>query len=279
MTLNLTTTSWVLGVFLSLALFTLIITVRAWRESKRSPYFFLRREAEQRMLQYGSSSIALIMIAGAVFFYSYTPSADNTIRMALFESIKPDYNEALAMIESLDDSEATSEVELIEVEPIVAVETDVQVTERPVMFSNLLMDAVAPIKITTNDLPVKYSQQFEATEVLKMGTGFGEIAFSDEINEFYEAINPDRVFPARFFTLYATFVYEDMVDGMEWAWVWRHNGEVIDGGTEVWAYGEDGPGYVYLEDGFSAGEYSVQIWVNEEMMSDANVIVTSAASR
>jgi hypothetical protein len=34
-----------------------------------------------------------------------------------------------------------------------------------------------------------------------------------------------------------------MADGMVERGVWRHNGEVIDG-NELWAYGDDAPGYI-----------------------------------
>ncbi|MBK7180127.1 MAG: hypothetical protein IPH82_23580 [Chloroflexi bacterium] len=47
-------------------------------------------------------------------------------------------------------------------------------------------------------------------------------------------------------TLYATFDYSEMEDGMAWAWVWRHNGEVLEGGNELWDYGNEGPGFIYL---------------------------------
>jgi hypothetical protein len=66
---------------------------------------------------------------------------------------------------------------------------------------------------------------------------------------------------------------------MEWAWVWRHNGKVVSGGNELWNYGDDGPGYVYLnpEEGFQAGEYKVEVWVNSELLTSSTLVINNAA--
>ena len=71
-----------------------------------------------------------------------------------------------------------------------------------------------------------------------------------------------------------------MVDGMSWSWVWRRNGAVIDGGNQIWAYGDSGPGYVYLrpEEGFDLGEYSLEVWVNGEIMALSDFMVTDSVS-
>ena len=67
---------------------------------------------------------------------------------------------------------------------------------------------------------------------------------------------------------------------MEWAWVWRHNGKVIDGGNELWVYGDDGPGYIFLdpEEGFQEGRYSLEIWVNGELLGQAAANMNDAAA-
>jgi hypothetical protein len=69
------------------------------------------------------------------------------------------------------------------------------------------------------------------------------------------------------------------VDGLAWAWVWRHNGKVIDGGNELWAYGDEGPGYIYLspEEGFLEGNYTLEIWVNGQLLSQGVALMNDAA--
>ena len=36
--------------------------------------------------------------------------------------------------------------------------------------------------------------------------------------------HPRQLFAEGFYTLYATFDYEGLEDGMVWSWVWRHDG-------------------------------------------------------
>lgn len=110
-------------------------------------------------------------------------------------------------------------------------------------------------------------------------TDLGTLVFSTEVTTDYDAIDPSRIFGEGSYTLYATFDYTDMVDGMEWAWVWRHNGKVIDGGNELWAYGDEGPGYIYLspEEGFLEGQYSLEIWVNGELLNQGTALMNNAA--
>ena len=144
------TTSWIMAGFLALATFTLTITVRAWRESKRSPYFFLRRQAEQKMLQYGSSSIVLIMVAGAIALFAQTPSTDNITRMAMLESVKPALADALAMAETVETESAS-----INISPAMVAEANAQLA-----VIETAADTITPVRIATNDLPAEYSQQF-----------------------------------------------------------------------------------------------------------------------
>jgi hypothetical protein len=126
-------------------------------------------------------------------------------------------------------------------------------------------------------LPPEYDQ-FEPTAEMTDDTELGSMFFSTEIDDRYEAVEPGRRFAKGFYTVYATFSYEGMADGMEWAWVWRHNGAVIDGGNELWAYGDDGPGYVYLdpEAGFQLGSYSLEVWVNGQMLTQGTIEIVEA---
>jgi hypothetical protein len=67
---------------------------------------------------------------------------------------------------------------------------------------------------------------------------------------------------------------------MVWSWIWRQDGQVIDGGNELWAYGDDGPGYIYLspEEGFGEGTYTLEIWVNDQLMGQASATMNDAAA-
>jgi hypothetical protein len=64
---------------------------------------------------------------------------------------------------------------------------------------------------------------------------------------------------------------------MEWAWVWRRNGDVVNGGNELWNYGVDGPGWIYYEppEGYEPGEYTLEVWINRELFQRAGFTVES----
>ena len=128
-------------------------------------------------------------------------------------------------------------------------------------------------------LPAEFSK-IEAEVDVSESTEIGTILFSTDITDNYQAVNPLQRFSVGFFTLYATFDYLEMADDMTWSWVWRHNGELVEGGNQLWSYGQDGPGYVYFqpEEGFQPGRYSLEVWVNDAMMAQSSLMVTESIS-
>lgn len=253
---------WVLGTLLVLTLIMLISSIKAWRELKRSPYFFLRQQAEKRLQRYSSISFTFLLVTIAFAAYAWRTPQDTVARVAILTNTKPPEAEIIALldkhttVEDISDSSESAVVNVVDV---------------------LRLDSGAPS--LTPQLPPEYDR-FEPTAELKPDTALGEIQFSTEISEDYEAVDPGRIFPEGFFTLYATFSYDAMADGMEWAWVWRHNGRVVDGGNELWEYGDSGPGYIFYgpEEGFQTGEYTLDVWVNGELLTAGSVIMNSAAA-
>ncbi len=256
---------WLLGTLLLLAVLTLMVTMKSWREMKRSPYFFMRRQAEKRLQTYGSASFFLFLFTVGIALYSWQAPPDTTPRVAILTNTKPAKEEIIAVFANAAPVETA--LETTEIEQLVAANTRTAVdTGEPAFVS------VAPT------LPGVFDQVEPATP-LKDNTALGTLSFSTEITDQYESVNPRSLFAEGFFTLYATFAYDDMADGMSWSWVWRHNGEVVEGDNELWQYGSNGPGYVYLnpEQGFQFGEYSLEVWVNGEMMAQSSVTMNSAA--
>ncbi|MCA9979185.1 MAG: hypothetical protein KDD89_00050 [Anaerolineales bacterium] len=125
-------------------------------------------------------------------------------------------------------------------------------------------------------LPTEYTG-LEWSFELTPETTISDLTFTDQVDDDLNPLNPSRLFEEGFYAIYATFEYDGMADGMSWSWVWRRDGEVINGGHEIWNYGNDGPGYVFLnpQEGFSPGQYVVEVWVNEELFSQANMFVTT----
>lgn len=246
-----------------LVLVTSSITIRSWRESKRSPYFFLRVQAAKKMQSYGVASIGLIIATLATTAYAWQVPEDTTPRVAILSHAKP---VSIARVASPDASIAI----------------DASPTALDIILSPVTNEIVAPITsdpLQRTELPENYNQ-FNPTVEIKDSTVLGDVFFSTDITSNYEAVNPGRRFTEGFYTIYATFSYDGMADGMVWSWVWRHNGEVIDGGNQVWKYGVDGPGYVYIrpETGFSLGEYALDVWVNGELFTQSSFTISEGVS-
>ncbi len=256
-----TITPWLLGTFLLLTALTLTITIKSWREMKRSPYFFMRRQAEKRLQTYGSASFFLFLFAAGIALYSWQAPTDTTPRMAILTNAKPPKEDIVAFFENAEPAQDVLETAEIE-ELVTAVTTS---------------DTSTP-KVTEPTLPEEFNQ-IEPAVPLQDNTALGTLAFSTEISDQYEALSPRNIFAEGFYTLYATFSYDDMADGMAWSWVWRHNGDVVEGANEVWQYGADGPGYIYFnpDEGFQFGEYSLEVWVNGEILAQSEVTMNSAA--
>ncbi|MDX1613477.1 MAG: hypothetical protein R3300_04150 [Candidatus Promineifilaceae bacterium] len=246
-----------------LALITVSITLKAWREAKRSPYFFLRRQAAKKMQQYATISLALLLLSGMTTAYAWQAPADSEARVAVLSHAK-------ARV-AVKDQPAPEEAVTEESAP-----QQLEITMAPGTSGEDVEMAAAPTDPLGSpaQLPAEFDQLEPAVE-LKPNTELAELSFSQDITTDYVAVDPTLRFVSGYFTLYATFAYEGMEDGMVWSWVWRRNGEVVDGGNQRWSYGDEGPGYVYLqpEEGFALGNYSLDVWVNGELMTQGTFVI------
>ena len=273
MLLNLSGTivPWILGTLIILVLITTLNAAKAWRDMKRSPYFFLRLQAEKRLQNYSISCFGFVLIGLFVSTYAWQNPQDTTVRSALLTNDKPPQAEVSEAVAAVEEAVEAEELEAAQAEEAAAANASLRFLN-PIDSSSNASAAANPA------LPSEFDQ-FEPIADLSISTNLSSLAFSTEVTDDLEAIEPRRIFPEGYFTIYATFGYEEMADGMEWAWVWRHNGEVVSGGNELWAYGDDGPGYVYLspEEGFQPGEYAVEVWVNSELLTSSTLVVNNAA--
>jgi hypothetical protein len=265
---------WLLGTLLLLAFFALAITVKSWREMKRSPYFFLRRQAEKRMETYSLASLFFLCATIITSGYAFQTPVDDTARVAILTNAKPPKEEIVAAVRATDREVA---------EPVLSLEPPVAEprTVAELAAINEPLDLV-PVQELLADLAPAPPEEFDELEPvadLESETMISRMLFSTELAANYVAVNPRDIFAEGNYTLYATFDYEHMVDGLEWSWVWSHNGATIDGGNELWQYGNSGPGYIYLNPlgGFQNGQYGLEVWVNGELMSQASVTMNNAA--
>ena len=183
------------------------------------------------MQSYSIATLTLLMISGAIIAYAWSPTTVSAPRTAILANAKPTISAEVA---------AEPQIEVAQAAPAIQ-----QITSR----------------IQPSILPSQF-QTLQPEVELASNTTIRGLTFATGVNESYEPVNANSVFGEGDFTLYATFDYADMADGMTWSWVWRHEGTVVGGGEQHWAYGDSGPGWVYFqpEDGFTSGEYSLELW-------------------
>lgn len=263
MQLSGTVAPWLVGGFAVLSLVMLAQTLKAWREAKRSPYFFQRLQAQKRLRQYSSASLAMILLTTGVAAYGWQEPVEEVSRSAILINNKP--VAAANLIPPEDNSEPA---------PVLILDPTSALIDNPAPPESATTSAAKTLA-----LPAEYNELTAEAE-LQADTELGSLSFSTRINDQYAAVNPGRTFSEGFFTLYATFAYDGMENGMVWSWVWMRDGAVVSGGNEMWQYGNDGPGYVFLnpEEGFAAGEYTLGVWVNGELMAQGTFQVTTSAA-
>lgn len=257
---------WLLGGLLLLVLLTSIMTVKAWRSAKLSPYFFMRRRAQEQMQSYLLATVALLALTFLTAAYANHRPEESRPRTALLTRLKP-----LPVVTIADDVDEPAEV--------VDVGSDSFGRDIFPVVGEASTGRSAPSFAPPAALLPAEFDQIEAEVELSDDTALTPLVFSQEVDANFRPMDARRLFSRGFFTIYATFEYEGLANGMAWSWVWRYDGEVVGGGNQKWEYGADGPGYVYLnpEEGFRPGTYSVEVWVNRELMSEGSVTVTTGA--
>ncbi|MBL1126890.1 MAG: hypothetical protein D8M54_00010 [Chloroflexi bacterium] len=258
-----TITPWVLGTLFVLMALALAIVVKSWREVKTSPYYFMRRQAEKRLQTYSFASLCLVLATAVTAAATLQKPPDQTIRIAILTNAKPASSEIKALLDTASVVTAVTRDDLTQQ----SISTIIQ------SFG----EADAALLQSVLTLPQEYDQ-VQPTVDLNDDTFLTPLVFSTQIDDDYKAINPNTVFSVGRYTLFATFDYKGMANGMAWSWVWRHEGDVVEGGNELWNYGKDGPGYIYLnpEQGFRAGKYSLEVWVNGELFTRADITMTGS---
>ena len=80
---------WISGGLILLLVLGAWQTIRFWRESKKSPYYFLRRQAEQKMQTYSMGTVASAVLLLFFVSYAWQPAEDTSIRMIEIHNAKP----------------------------------------------------------------------------------------------------------------------------------------------------------------------------------------------
>ncbi|MDA1330424.1 MAG: hypothetical protein O3B43_05105 [Chloroflexi bacterium] len=117
-------------------------------------------------------------------------------------------------------------------------------------------------------MPLSILALFESTIDSAPDAVFSPLAFSQGLNfTTYQAVNPGTVFQNPVGSMYTTFSYDQMINGVQWTALWYRLGDLVHFESLVWDGGTGGLGFSeWIPDAeeWDPGIYQVQIFVGTE---------------
>lgn len=264
---------------------------RSWRDASSSAYYFHRKQSLSSMQSYALTSVVLGVLLVALTTFATTPTTNSDPLIRVIRNAKPSSQFAVApdAVQQATTpllAQTTTEEENVVAEsfepntpavagalvPAAPIEETV-VEAQDAQIENIVAEENVPAVEAVESAP-----QVEIEVVDEAGTAsIKDIVFSTQITDGYAPANPSVVFDSGYYTMYATFIHENMVSGTTWSWKWTQNGTVVGSGSRTWVDNPTGHGYIYFSptDGFGTGDYQLTIWVNGAMSDAGQMKVTS----
>jgi hypothetical protein len=127
-------------------------------------------------------------------------------------------------------------------------------------------ESYTPTITPTAFVPESILAQFTSSVTPDPEAVFSQITFSLSVKSFV-AVDPQVVFEQPLTTIYATYTYNNMNDGVDWTALWYRNGELLNYETAPWEGGTGGYGQYDLslpENEWLAGTYQLIFFVGSE---------------
>lgn len=268
---------WIVAILLSGVVLMLILALQTRMQIGNAHFYFSRRKAELKSQQF--LAMAFLLFLGAVGYLAYSSDLFSRLDELTGIAFKPTptpLNTPTVTLVPTSVSDGTPTPISINNQPT---PTNTVTTTTPSADTASYTIATPtprlfPTPTPSLDLPPTYNN-IQPREEPGSDTKIGRFVFAQKIDEFYSPVDPLEKFPVNIDKLYATFDHFGMVDGTAWSFLWRRDGNVLDGGNELWEYGADGRGYMVLDLGnpLSEGRYSAEIWLNGKLVQREYVSV------
>lgn len=105
------------------------------------------------------------------------------------------------------------------------------------------------------------------------GSNIGPVAFSTEVTDDRQAVNPQNTFDNKTERVYAVFSYNNMKNGTPFSTIWYFKGKEVLRDEFAWNWGPKDTSYTFIRI-VGAGTYKVEIRVNNELQSEGTFEVT-----
>lgn len=242
-------------------------------DAQRAYYHFQRRNAIERIQNYIITNLILVFLSAGVFIYGAAPQIINELSTQPIANAKP-----AKVIPELRPTRAIASTSQQSSDNSTLTQRANAPTARTITGEEIA--ALAPEEIIPI-LPDSFSK-LKPESQLNDDAKVAELTFSSDINDAYLPVQPSEEFTeGSISTVYATFDYRSLENGNTWAWIWRQDGEIIGGGEKHWDYGNNGPGYVFMSPttGIDKGDYSLEMWLNGELVAENSFEVTNSFAR
>jgi len=295
--MTLLSTLLVIAAGLSLAVMVVLLTVAAHsaRESRSTIFPIVREEELSRMrrARVGSvfSGVVAAVLAGAFFAAGQLPQAASMVA-------RVDQPAAEAETAPVADIEATESVEVTtsKKQPVASVATEIASEEDPTGETESVAVVLPPTATateivlsptptpTTLPSPVSTATPVPPTatppgtpEPAPESAGLGPISFTAEVDDRRRPVDPSEAFTEGVTRIYAAFPYAGMENGLTWTQVWYFNGQEFARDESSWEWGQTDRSYIYMKP-VGAGEYRLDLFVNDELMSSAEFTVVGPSA-
>jgi hypothetical protein len=121
----------------------------------------------------------------------------------------------------------------------------------------------SPTTTGTPFLPITIETQFKSIVTPSSAAIFSQLVFSLKVNNF-QAVEPQTIFQNPLSSVFVTYTYDGMLDGVQWTEIWYLNGNLLKYDTSIWNHGTGGSGQDVLSlpaEEWSPGIYQLVFYV------------------
>ncbi len=270
----------------------LIVIVKSYRDSKRSPYFFMREEATFRLRQalfVFVPLLAITVLLGLDLIRSKggpTPLVE-TPTVEVPATAQPPTAEATATTQPpTAEASATIQPPTVETRATTPISTvEAPATETPTMLpTQTTIPSQSPTStLSPPPLPTPTSQATVTltitaeigsptptrTSIPPLGTPpsgarLDSITFARGMSN-NKPLGPATDFPAGTEQVYAFFEYTGMKNGLPWGHAWYLNGDEIIAEKLTWELGRSGTAWLFIRIQKS-GNYELRLFIEEQLV-------------
>jgi hypothetical protein len=289
---------WLLLLFVAGVVVSLLITLRHYVALRRASFFILRRRAKRKIRGGFLATVVFIALTAVVVFLlrSGGPSAEEREGRAALATLSPTPVTAVnsasmprgtrtVLGETPVEAAGSATAPFIPsytptpTPSLTPVPTDTPTPSPTLTPSQTPTPSLTP-SITPTPSPTVPILEAIYTPVTPSATvpadaEIGELTISRGMELNGTPVDPGTEFLVGQVTLFASFDYGNLANGILWRHVWLRDGALVGGETRIWEWGSRGRSYFFLspEGGFQRGDYELRLLLDRRVVQTARFTV------